>query len=111
MGYAPNYGMQVPYAQPPRNSFAAMDMNGDGVVTRQEYAQAQAFNAMDRNGDGVVTRQEFAQAAYPAPAPQPYVPNYGMQVPYAQPPRNSFAAMDMNGVGVVTRQEYAQAQA
>eukprot|EP00933_Yihiella_yeosuensis_P018159 TRINITY_DN15010_c0_g1_i1.p1 TRINITY_DN15010_c0_g1~~TRINITY_DN15010_c0_g1_i1.p1 ORF type:complete len:207 (-),score=42.92 TRINITY_DN15010_c0_g1_i1:187-807(-) len=47
-------------------AFNALDRNGDGVVSRAEFAaagSARAFNALDRNGDGVISRAEFAAAA------------------------------------------------
>ncbi len=62
-------------------TFAEFDLNGDGVITEQEFneargkriaaraaegrpmrglAQAEDFKAMDSNGDGRIDRQEFA---------------------------------------------------
>lgn len=62
-------------------TFAEFDLNGDGVITQQEFnearnkriaaraaegrpmrglAQAEDFKAIDTNGDGRIDRQEFA---------------------------------------------------
>lgn len=41
------------------------DANGDGVVTRDEYARARAanFTRMDRNKDGAVSKADFKRLA------------------------------------------------
>jgi Ca2+-binding EF-hand superfamily protein len=46
------------------NRFAAMDRNGDGVITRQEWnGSDQSFRAQDWNGDGVLAGAEVRQGA------------------------------------------------
>lgn len=44
---------------------ANADANGDGVVTRDEYARARAANfaRMDRNKDGAVSKADFKRLA------------------------------------------------
>ena len=41
--------------------FAALDADGDGVVTQGERRRA-AFNRMDGDGDGQITKSEFIEA-------------------------------------------------
>lgn len=45
--------------------FDGADRNGDGIVTREEFAAARAarFDKMDRNGDGVVAKDDFKRLA------------------------------------------------
>jgi hypothetical protein len=42
---------------------AAMDKNGDGFVTREEFTapQTQAFDFLDKNRDGKISTEEFAE--------------------------------------------------
>lgn len=45
-------------------AWASMDINSDGVLTRDEVAStpwAQKFDQMDANHDGKVTKKEFKQ--------------------------------------------------
>jgi Ca2+-binding EF-hand superfamily protein len=45
--------------------FRAMDRNGDGVVSPQEFVgPPEAFRKLDLNGDGVITADEAARAAH-----------------------------------------------
>eukprot|EP00933_Yihiella_yeosuensis_P057533 TRINITY_DN573_c0_g1_i13.p1 TRINITY_DN573_c0_g1~~TRINITY_DN573_c0_g1_i13.p1 ORF type:complete len:194 (-),score=66.55 TRINITY_DN573_c0_g1_i13:329-910(-) len=78
-----------------------MDTNGDGVITRAEFAQATMAPTY------TTAPAVYAQAA-PAPAPQPVT--YGApQFAQAAPAFNQFSQMDTNGDGVITRAEFAQA--
>jgi len=45
--------------------FDGADRNGDGIVTRDEFAASRVarFDTMDRNGDGVVTKDDFKRLA------------------------------------------------
>lgn len=47
----------------PGEMLASADRNGDGVVTRDEYAAArmERFDKMDRNHDGSVSRDDFGR--------------------------------------------------
>jgi Ca2+-binding EF-hand superfamily protein len=47
--------------------FRALDTNGDGVVTEEEFLapHEQRFDAMDTNGDGRLTPEEFTTAGPP----------------------------------------------
>jgi len=44
-------------------TFDDIDQNGDGVVSREEWAEAglnpDEFDSIDANGDGVIEREEF----------------------------------------------------
>jgi len=42
----------------------AMDINNDGVISRDEWkGKPEVFDRLDKNGDGSLTREEFADAA------------------------------------------------
>jgi Ca2+-binding EF-hand superfamily protein len=45
--------------------FEKLDLNGDGVVTREEFNKAheERFNKMDADSDGKVTKEEAQKAA------------------------------------------------
>ncbi|RPJ64699.1 MAG: hypothetical protein EHM24_22345 [Acidobacteria bacterium] len=52
-----------PAAGQERAGFRAMDLNGDGVVSRDEWrGDDRSFRQQDRNGDGVLSRDELRQA-------------------------------------------------
>lgn len=77
----------------PRERFAALDKNGDGKVSKDEFAGPPArFAQLDADHDGFVTRQE---------AGGPGMPPGG---PGALPPR--LKAMDKNNDGKVSRDEF-----
>lgn len=50
-----------------RRRFHVMDLDGDGQLSKDEYMKfgARVAAAADINGDGVVTREEFAEAVAP----------------------------------------------
>jgi Ca2+-binding EF-hand superfamily protein len=51
-------------ATPPRDQFASLDYDGNGVLNRNEWHWSLgAFNQRDLNRDGVLSRQEFATTA------------------------------------------------
>jgi Ca2+-binding EF-hand superfamily protein len=47
--------------------FAVMDRDGDSRLIKEEYLEfgGRVIQAADRNGDGIVTRQEFADTVAP----------------------------------------------
>ena len=54
----------------PLAAFAAADMDHDGKVSREEYANIRdaRFVKMDRNGDGVIDKSDFAEILAERPA-------------------------------------------
>lgn len=77
---------------------ASADANGDGVVTRDEYARARLanFSRLDRNKDGAVSKADFKRLA-----------RFKPQV--ADRLDALIAAMDTDKDGKVTRTEFAAA--
>lgn len=47
-------------ADGPKPRFSALDVNGDGVVSRYEYDGDAAFAAIDANGDKRISAEELA---------------------------------------------------
>jgi hypothetical protein len=55
---------------PERRRFAVLDRNDNGVITSGEWdRQADEFRALDSDGDGVLTRQEYRQSRVSASSP------------------------------------------
>ena len=63
---------------------SAIDTDGDGVITREEWRGAQMVRAFDANRDGVVSRNEYRERR-----------------------RRSFARYDRDGSGGLSRSELA----
>ncbi len=86
----------------------SMDKNGDGKVSKDEYAgPAPFFDRLDENKDGVVTKEEIArfQAELPGvPAgnsiPKPVVAPNASSLP------ERFKAMDRDKDGRISREEF-----
>ena len=126
-------------AQPPANpaapgplSFAALDLDGNGVVTRQEFetvrgqrmaaraasgapmrgaAHAPAFEDFDANGDGQLTPGEFNAAHQAIMQNRPGMgmgPGMGRGMGRNMP---AFAEFDLNGDGNLTETEFNEARA
>ncbi|EGV18083.1 EF-hand domain-containing protein [Thiocapsa marina] len=123
---------------PPRGpmTFSAFDLDGDGIVTEQEFdtaqsqrmaeraaqgapirgaANAPAFSDFDMNGDGRMTTEEFATVQQSRMQGRPgrgMGPGGGMG-PGAGMGRNmpAFAEFDLNGDGALTEQEFYEARA
>jgi len=75
----------------------AMDKNGDGKVSRDEFTGVPAnFDRLDANKDGFITRNELPGAAGAAAG----APNRAMM-------RQRLQAMDKNNDGVITRAEWS----
>jgi len=71
-----------------QDRFVALDKNGDGRVTRSEWAgNGNVFDALDANGDGVLTRAEAIGS------------NPGAR-------NDEFAGADTNGDGFIARGEW-----
>ncbi|HEY1126109.1 MAG TPA: EF-hand domain-containing protein [Sphingobium sp.] len=82
----------------PIAAFREADTNGDGAVSRAEYAAARLarFEKLDRNGDGAISRDDFGRLIRLAPR-------------LARRIDTLLAAADTNYDGRVTRAEYAAA--
>lgn len=74
------------------------DANGDGVVTRDEYARARAANfaRLDRNKDGAISKADFKRLAR-------FKPDAARRLDAL------IAAMDTNQDGTATRAEFEAA--
>ena len=104
-----------------RAAFDRLDVNHDRLLTRAEWRQAfdnrvpSGWNAMDRNGDGVISRDEWTgtQAEFDrlntngdrvlSPAE---LRNSGMWTHGRGNANKRFRGMDRNGDGVITRDEW-----
>ena len=77
---------------------ANADANGDGVVTRDEYARARSanFTRLDRNKDGAVSKADFKRLAR-------FKPDAASRLDAL------IAAMDANKDGKATRAEFEAA--
>jgi EF hand domain-containing protein len=86
--------------------FRAMDTDGDGVVTRNEFRGTDAaFRQEDANGDGVLSGTEV-QAATTAPVSAPIVDPTRADVLNAR-----FSRLDVNNDGRLVRGEWTAAAA
>jgi EF hand len=62
--------------RPPRPTFSEIDVNGDGVVTEEEFVApmlahvSERFAMIDTNGDGVLTEAELEAAPRPPHRPR-----------------------------------------
>ena len=85
--------------------FRAMDTNGDGQVSRQEWrGSAASFRVHDWNGDGVLSGAEIRAAARrQAAEPEDYNPSYYGYNDWSQ---RGFTALDINRDGRISRAEW-----
>ncbi len=87
VGSASKQGMSTPTGPQPGARIMAMDRNGDGKVSREEFSGAPAlFDRLDANGDGFLARDEAAEAP-------------GIV-------RELLRGMDSNGDGKLSRDEF-----
>src|SRR5262249_25326572 len=78
--------------------FAALDRNGDGVLSPWEWrGESTSFSAADLNGDNVISRDEYARL-YAG-----YDPGYGTVHGTGYYPDQRFRDLDRNGDGRLTR--------
>lgn len=79
----------------PLATFKQADSNGDGLISRAEFAAARSarFAQMDRNGDGVVSNDDFGRIAQ-------FRPEAGKRL------ATLIAQADANGNGKVTKAEF-----
>lgn len=87
--------------------FAAMDRNGDGGVTRQEWTgSAEAFEARDWNGDGILSGAELRPGARRGQARRNRNGNPATTEQFRDWTAEGFAGLDRNGDGRVTADEW-----
>lgn len=53
--------LPITAASTAQDLFDRIDLNHDGVITRDEYARLSLFDQLDTNHDGVLTRDEYAR--------------------------------------------------
>lgn len=89
--------------------FAAMDTNGDGVITRQEWrGSAQSFAVHDWNRDGILSGDEVRPGARQddrSSEPDPF--DYGeREYEFTDWTASGFRSLDHNGDGRIGRDEW-----
>lgn len=104
----PAYGPGM-MGQPGRGRAMMMDANDDGAVSAEEAASAadDIFAAMDADGDGMMTKDEYLAVRM-----GPYRGNSQRHAAMQQAREARFAAMDSDADGSVSKAEFlAAAQA
>ena len=104
----------------------AADANGDGALTKAEFAayRAQQFQRLDRDGDGYLTDADtqqlkrFASRMPPGMEPGQMIERFDAdgdgkvsEAEFANGPTPAFDAVDANGDGVATTAEFEAAAA
>ena len=104
----------------------AADANGDGALTKAEFAtyRAQQFQRLDRDGDGYLTDADtqqlkrFASRMPPGMEPGQMIARFDAdgdgkvsEAEFANGPTPAFDAVDANGDGVATKAEFEAAAA
>jgi len=91
-----------PGGLPPSQLLQALDLNKDGVLSKEELAKAtSSLSALDLNGDGVISAEEFMPVPPPAFA--------GEDAPPPPPPEPLLVALDADGDGSIDGAELAAA--
>lgn len=106
-----------------------LDANGDGKLSAQEWASADAFKKLDANGDGAITMEELRGNLAPKAVDGPKPPQPaeaksfeerfkqadkngdGKLSPDEYPNPHGFKRMDTNGDGAITLEEAQAAKA
>lgn len=84
--------------------FRAMDRNGDGVITRDEWrGSAQSFRVHDWNNDGVLSGDEVRRGASRRDRDEQ---DYDVNADFNNWTPRGFTSMDHNGDGRITRDEW-----
>lgn len=93
-------------AQTDKTGLAALDANGDKMISRQEAANAQveAFEAMDTDGDGALTRSELKASQPPVSADKKS--SRAVETARAKALNRRFANLDADGSGDISLSEY-----
>lgn len=98
------------FAQGRRNMrFAAMDVDGDGVITRQEWrGTARSFRAHDWNGDGVLSGDEVRPGArrQGTDRNEPEFESSEREHDFADWTPRGFTELDHNRDGRISRDEW-----
>jgi len=89
--------LPAPAAGQERARFQAMDLNRDGVISRDEWrGNDRSFRQQDRNGDGVLSRDEVREAG-------------SVGTSGTAGALGSFEFVDLDGNGQVSAQEWMRA--
>lgn len=121
---AQRFGRGQQAQRDPIAAFREADTNGDGSVSRAEYAAARMarFDKLDRNGDGAISRDDFGRLIRLAPRLARRIDallaaadtNYDGRISraeYAAMPMPLFDRLDLNHDGRIDGQELATARA
>lgn len=106
-----------PGSRSAQRALAAIDSNGDGTVTLDEFAAASVaralsrFDARDANGDGLITTDELGERPEPPDEGardafrQCVADALGVEVPDGGEPGDRFDFADVNGDGAIDAAE------